>query len=124
MDTQECEPPDQSAIKTDLCLDFSRQWACALVNKALVELEREYTRCGKLAVFQSLSPFMVRQVPEGYYAELSVRLNMTEGSLRVAMHRIIRRFGELLRAEVACTVADPDLVEDELRDVIGAWAHS
>jgi RNA polymerase sigma-70 factor (ECF subfamily) len=46
---------------------------------------------------------------------------MTEGSLRIAMHRLRIRFGELLRGEVAQTVADPADVDDELRDVIKSW---
>ena len=64
---------------------------------------------------------MTRPAPTGHYAEVGARLRMTEGSLRIAMHRLRIRFGELLRGEVAQTVADPADVDDELRDVIKSW---
>jgi RNA polymerase sigma-70 factor (ECF subfamily) len=77
-----------------------------------------------LALFQTLSPYLARPVPDGFYSQQSQSLAMTEGSLRVAMHRLIRRFGEMLRSEVAGTVSNPSLVEDELRAVIEAWARA
>lgn len=124
LDQPDCgEVPDDSAMPAP-SLEFARDWACALVNKAMDDLEHEYRRCHKLPLFHVLSPFMARPVPEGFYDQQSSRLNMTEGALRVAMHRIIRRFGELLRAQVASTVASPELIEDELREVIQAWARS
>jgi len=109
-------------VEQAVSLEFAREWACELVRKALEELQREYSRCGKLATFQSLAPFLARPVPEGYYLEQSRKLQMEEGALRVAMHRLVHRFAKALRTEVAGTVSRPELIEDELREVIQVWA--
>jgi RNA polymerase sigma-70 factor (ECF subfamily) len=103
-------------------LDYERRWACALVERAFAALRDEYARSNKLELFNVLSPFLTRPVPPGYYEESAVQLRMTEGALKVAMHRLLPRFGELLRREVANTVAGPELVDTELREVLKAWA--
>lgn len=104
-------------------IEFDRLWACALVEKALAALEQEYSRCGKRELFQTLSPFMTGPVPAGFYADAATKSHMTEGALRIAMHRLLQRFGELLRAEVVNTVADSEDVDEELREVLKAWGQ-
>jgi len=119
----EGQPGPEPTLDPTALLEFDRQWACALVQKALAAVEQDYGRCDKTDLFQALSPYMVCPVPVGHYADASARLNMTEGALRVAMHRLLRRFGELLRVQVAWTVAGPEAVDEELREVLKAWAR-
>ncbi len=104
-------------------VEFDRLWAGALVEKALGALQEDYGRCGKAELFQRLSPLMTCPVPAGLYAELAASLGMSEGAVRVALHRLVHRFGELLRGEVAQTVADPKDIDEELREVLKAWSR-
>jgi DNA-directed RNA polymerase specialized sigma24 family protein len=103
--------------------EFDRLWGCVVADKAFALLKDEYRRCGKADFFETLSPFMTRPIPAGFYADAAPRLNTTEGALRIALHRLLQRFGELLRAEVAQTVAEPAQVDDELREVLMAWSR-
>jgi len=113
----------ESTVERDPAIDFDRLWACALVEKALAALANEYARCGKDNIFRELSRFLTRPVEPGYYAEIAGPLRMTEGALRIAMHRLVQRFGELLRFEVAQTVTDAASVDEELRDILRSWAQ-
>jgi RNA polymerase sigma-70 factor (ECF subfamily) len=61
-----------------------------------------------------------RSVP---YAEIAVRMDTTEGAIKVAVHRLRQRYRELLRAEISSTVASPAEVEDELRNLFAALAN-
>jgi DNA-directed RNA polymerase specialized sigma24 family protein len=113
----------EPAAEHDPAIDFDRLWTCAIVEKAIDTLSNEYARCGKDNIFIALSPFLTRPVEPGCYAEMAGRLRMTEGALRIAMHRLVLRFGELLRLEVAQTVTDPASVDEELRDILRSWAR-
>ena len=112
-----------SGSPIDPALEFERLWACSLVERALEALKNEYGRAGKDALFATLSQFMSRPVPPNFYAEAAPQLQMTEGALRTAMTRFLHRFGDVLRAEVEATVAEPSDVGDELREILKAWAR-
>jgi DNA-directed RNA polymerase specialized sigma24 family protein len=112
----------EASSQYDPLTEFDRRWAAALVERSLSLLRDEYTRCGKSPLFNVLSPFMTRPVTAGFYAQAAAEFRTSEGALRISMHRLLQRFGELLRAEVAHTVADPASAEDELREVLKAWA--
>ena len=111
------------ALETEPTPEFERLWACALVEKALAALKQEYIRNEKPRLFVTLLPFMTRPVPPGFYERAAADLQMTEGALRTARTRFLQSFGELLRAEVLATVGEPTDVEDELRQVLKAWAR-
>jgi RNA polymerase sigma-70 factor (ECF subfamily) len=98
---------------------FDRRWALALIERALGRLESEYARAGKAAVFAALKPALGgdRGVP---YADLARTLGISEGAVKVAMHRLRARAGELIRDEVAQTVGSPEEVDDELRLLFAA----
>ena len=102
---------------------FERKWARQLVDRATRILEEEYRRCDKELLFASLFPYVTRPVPIGFYAEAAVRLNMSESALKVALHRLIPRFGQVLRGEVALTVSSVEMIDEELREIIKAWAN-
>ena len=92
---------------------FERRWAHALLKTALDALRKSYEADEALRVFEALRGSLVGTSDDSYRV-IAADLGMTEGALKVAAHRLRRRFGRALRAEVARTV-DPSEVEDELR---------
>jgi RNA polymerase sigma factor (sigma-70 family) len=101
---------------------FERRWATALLGQVLARLKQEHLNAGKAALFTQLEPALTREVPAGWYAASAAHLAMTEGAIKVALHRMRRRFGELLRSEVAHTVSTPEEVDEEIRCLFAAVA--
>jgi RNA polymerase sigma-70 factor (ECF subfamily) len=97
---------------------YDRGWAAVLLERALAALKAEFERSGKLDLFERLKVFVWGDKRALSYAEMAVQLNMTEGAVKVAVHRLRQRYGDLLRAEVAQTVSTPDEVNEELRYLI------
>jgi RNA polymerase sigma-70 factor (ECF subfamily) len=109
------EPPDaETPEKT-----FERTWALSVLDHALEHLRRDYTAAGKETWFDGLKGAVWGGGDESH-AELARRLNSTEGAIRVAVHRLRRRFREELRTEIAATLDDPAEVDDELRYLLTA----
>ena len=102
---------------------FERRWAITIIEQVLTRLKNEYTAAGKADVFVKLEPGLTGEVMPGLYADWSAALNMSEGAVKVALHRLRRRFGELLRSEVAYTVADPAEVAEEIRYLLAAISN-
>jgi DNA-directed RNA polymerase specialized sigma24 family protein len=94
---------------------FDRRWALALLEGVLARLEEEFQREGKGAVFAALSGSLAAQRTALPYADLASRLGMGEGAVRVAVHRLRQRYRQLLREEVANTVASPEEVDAEMQ---------
>jgi RNA polymerase sigma factor (sigma-70 family) len=94
---------------------FERQWALALLDRVLRRLGDEHSDPSKRIQFDVLQPFLSLDRDTANYADAAARLNSTESALRVAAHRLRKRYRELLRDEIAHTVATPDEVEDELK---------
>lgn len=102
---------------------FDQGWAATLVRRVLEELRREQEQRGKAAIFAGLQPFLTGEpVAEGY-ERLGRELELEPGTVKVTLHRLRRRFGELLRHEVAHTVERPEDVEAELRHLLAAIAE-
>ena len=99
---------------------FNRRWALTLLEQVLTNLEEEMHQSGKTAQFETLKPYLTGDGPQLSYAETAIRLGMSEGAVKVAVHRLRRRFRELAREEVAETVASPAEIDDELRYLRGA----
>lgn len=93
---------------------FERQWALTLLHRVVDQLQAEYVDRGKSELFDRCRTFLVSPSESSGYADTAKQLNMTEGALRVAVHRLRERYRELLRNEVAGTIADDQTVEDEL----------
>jgi RNA polymerase sigma-70 factor (ECF subfamily) len=87
-------------------------------------LQREYEAEGKGALFKELKACLTGAGSSLPYADLAVRLNMPENTVKTSVHRLRRRYRELLRAEVAHTVASPADTEEELRCLFRALAAS
>lgn len=94
---------------------YERQWALALIERALGLLRAEYAAAGKAAVFDELKALITG---EGDYRHAVAALGMNEGAARVAVHRMRRRYRDLLTAEIAETVSDPAAIQDEIRHLI------
>jgi RNA polymerase sigma factor (sigma-70 family) len=99
---------------------FDRSWALTLLGRVLDQLGREYDEAGKAATFEALRGVLDGASDPSPYAEVAARLGATEGAARVAAHRLRRRYGELLRREIASTLAEPADIDDEIRDLFAA----
>jgi RNA polymerase sigma-70 factor (ECF subfamily) len=99
---------------------FERSWALAVLGRALARLQEEYAARGRSRVFERLEATLVAGRSEVSYRELASDLSMTEGAVKVAVHRLRRGFREALRREVSETVGSADELEDELRGLIAA----
>jgi RNA polymerase sigma-70 factor (ECF subfamily) len=99
---------------------YQRRWAILLLDRVLSSLREDYARMGKEMLFDRLRIFLTGEQTNRPYAEVAAELEMTEGALKVAIHRLRRRYREILRAEIAQTVERPDDVDDELRQLFDA----
>ena len=103
---------------------FDRTWALVLLGRVLERIREEYRLAGQPLTFEVLSPVLTDGSRAVSYATLAARLGMTEGAVRVAVHRLRRRYGERLREEIAATVDEPAEVDDEIRDLFAALDQS
>jgi len=103
---------------------FDRQWAVVLLETVLTRLEQEYRASGKGEQFGVLKQALTGASDAQPYAQLAIALGATEGAIKVAVHRLRRRYRELLEAEIAQTVASPDDAAAELQDLFRALAES
>ena len=93
---------------------FEQNWALALLNSVYEQLRREHQENGKGALFDALKFCLTGDRASVPYSELAARLNVSETALKVTVHRLRQRYRELLREEVAHTVAGENEVEEEL----------
>lgn len=108
--------PDPKAVVTDTF--FDRQWAHALVNRALCALAAEAATEGKSEHFSHLKPWLLGEVQSLSQADAARALSLSEGAVKVAIHRLRKRFREVVKAEIAETLSDPALVQEELRYLV------
>jgi RNA polymerase sigma-70 factor (ECF subfamily) len=100
---------------------YERRWALALLEKVAFRLRQEYDRRGKLRLFDELKALLAGEDSTTSYREIAARLGITEGAVKVAVHRLRRSYGELLREEVLQTVKEPDDVEEEIQALFDAF---
>jgi RNA polymerase sigma-70 factor (ECF subfamily) len=93
---------------------FEQQWALSLVQRVIDDLRIEQTLAGKAETFDVLLPLMCGERQEESYRDAAAALGTTPGAVRVAVHRLRRRFRSMLVAEIAGTVADVEQVDGEL----------
>jgi RNA polymerase sigma-70 factor (ECF subfamily) len=99
---------------------FDHQWALALLDVVLGWVRKEYTDSGRDELFVGLKDTLTGGRSEIPYRELAARMGMSEGAVKVAAHRLRQRYRELLREEIANTVAGPEDVEEELQHLFAA----
>lgn len=110
--------PDQNTPETL----FERQWVFTLLRRVLESLNAECEAAGKGQLFADLRLHLQGERSGLSYAEVATRHSMTEGAVKVAVHRLRQRYGQLLREEIARTVGSPDEVDEELRRFIAVSA--
>jgi RNA polymerase sigma factor (sigma-70 family) len=110
----------QNALAPDRLYD--RQWAMTLLERTLTRLEAEHERLGKSAEFAVLSPALTAERGDIPYTAMAAQLGHNETAVRMAVHRLRKRFREVFREEIAQTVADPSEVEAEIRHLLAALA--
>jgi RNA polymerase sigma-70 factor (ECF subfamily) len=103
--------PEEKATPESL---FERGWALAMLNGVLARLEEEYRREGKQAWMQAMSAALTTDRGALDYADIAGRLEITETAARVAVHRLRKRYRQLIRSEVASTVSTPEEVDAEM----------
>ena len=103
---------------------FDRQWALTLLDEVLRKLEAEYEREGKRDLFAALRKTLAGARESQPYAELSASLGMSESAVKMAVHRLRKRYRDLIQEEIANTVAQPEEVGLEMRHLFGALAGS
>jgi DNA-directed RNA polymerase specialized sigma24 family protein len=113
--------PDPAAVVPDEV--FDREWAFTIMANALAAVQRELAADGKAAQFDVLKPWLAGDSTGCSSVEAAARLGISEGALKVAIHRLRKRFRELVKSEIARTVTDPSLVANELRYLVDILAR-
>jgi RNA polymerase sigma factor (sigma-70 family) len=99
---------------------FEEQWALAVLERVLARLRKEHVQKRQEPQFDRLKPFLTGDQDRSAYHQSAIELNTSEGAVKTAVHRLRRRYAELLRLEIAATVADPGDVKDEIRSLLAA----
>jgi RNA polymerase sigma factor (sigma-70 family) len=110
------EPADHSTAEKI----YERRWALTVLENAMLALEAEYKNARKHPLFLELRPFISGDDSDLSYPDLAARLGMTEGAIRVAVHRLRERYGQSVRAEIAKIVQRSDEMEEELQHLFAA----
>ena len=108
------EPQDDTTPETL----YHREWAQTVFDRVLSRLQGELTSAGKAHIFDALQPHVTNDDDAGSYRDAAATLRMSEGAVRVAVHRLRRRFRDLLRAEVAESVSAEQSVGEEVQQLI------
>lgn len=101
---------------------YDREWAVTLLDRVLHRLQAECDADGKGPLFARLKPYLTSGAGEIPYSQAAEQLGLNEGAVRVTVHRLRRRYRELLREEIAHTLSDPSQAEEELRSLFAAFA--
>ena len=101
---------------------FERSWALTVLDQALNRLAAEASSKNKQELFKHLKAYLATDKRSVPYHKMAEMLNVSEGAVKVAMHRLRKRYRELLRDEIAQTVAAEDQIDQEIRDLFMALA--
>lgn len=99
---------------------FERRWALSVLGRVMTRLRADFADLGKAPLFEKMSVFLNGDPDGAHYEVLAAELGMSSGALRVAVHRMRRRYRNILRAEIAETVSTPEEVDDEIRFLLSA----
>ena len=120
-ETEACSVPDAGVLSPDAA--FDRQWTLTVVAHALEALRLECATEGRADFFEQVKPWLTGDAAHGDQAALAASGGLNANALKVAVHRLKRRFRRLLKAEVAGTLDDPALVEAEMRALFAALGN-
>ncbi len=110
--------PDAGVLMPDAA--FDRQWALTVVARALAALRRECATEGRGDFFEQVKPWLTGEAARGDQLALAASCGLNLNALKVAVHRLKRRFRQLVKAEVAGTLNDPRLIEGEMQALFAA----
>jgi RNA polymerase sigma factor (sigma-70 family) len=99
---------------------FERYWALTLLECVLQDLRAQYTREGKAQLFDRLKGFLTGAAPDASYAQAGAVMSMSEGAVKVATHRLRKRYRNLLRQHISQTVATENEIDQEIRELFVA----
>ena len=110
--------PERHALAPDEF--FDRQWALALIDRASAALAQEHATAGQAETFAQLQPWLTGDAAHGDHGPAARSLGISEGALRIAVHRLRRRFRHLVKAEIAQTLDNPRAVDEEMQHLFAA----
>ena len=84
------------------------------------QLRKECAAARKDELFETLRVYLIGDTGGKTYQEIAAQLNMSDGAVKVTVHRLRRRFGELVREQIARTLESPDEIDDEIRQLFAA----
>lgn len=99
---------------------YERRWALTLLDRVVARLQAEQAAAGRGAVFEQLKEFLTSPGRGTPYSELAARLGLSEGAVKVAIHRLRQRYRELLEEEISHTVSTPGEIQEERRHLLSA----
>ncbi|HZN66986.1 MAG TPA: hypothetical protein VFB66_16970 [Tepidisphaeraceae bacterium] len=121
LDVQDAEARYSVEPSHDVTADrlFDRQWALTVLELALEDLGRQYAKDGKEEIFRLLKPFLSGGTGADYRAA-GASLGLGEGAVRVVVHRMRKRYRDLLREQILRTVESPEQVDEEIQHLFEA----
>jgi RNA polymerase sigma factor (sigma-70 family) len=102
---------------------FERYWALTVLDRTLTRLKAESVLADKQELFDRLKGYLTAEKGSVPYRDAAAELNMTEGAVKAAVHRLRVRYRQLLRNEIAQTVANEEQIDEEIRDLFTALAN-
>ena len=122
MDAGDTEARFQRELAHDQTPDkaFEQSWAAILLEAVLLALKREYITNGRSGLFDALQPYLAGDRGTAPYSKTAAQLGLGESGVKMSVLRLRRRFGELLRAEIASTVSSPEEIDEEIRCLFAA----
>jgi RNA polymerase sigma-70 factor (ECF subfamily) len=121
-DTAETRYGHEPVDKTTPEQNYERRWALTLLDTVLQRLRSEYEREGRAELFAALHSCLVGDRTDQPYAELAGKLGVSESAVKSTVHRLRQRYRQLLRDEIAQTVAEPGEIDEELHHLFAALA--
>lgn len=117
-DTAETRYHEEPTTIQDAEQIYERRWALTLLDQTLARLRKEYESTGKGRLFEALKPCLVDLPGEQSSQQMAHAAGLSDGAVRVAVHRLRCRYREIFREEIAQTVAHPEEIEDEIKHLM------
>ena len=102
---------------------FEKSWALTVLDRTMDRLEAEMAKKNRQKLFEHLKVYLTAEKEDIPYQDMATKLHRTEGSIRVAVHRLRRQYRKLLRDEIAQTVDGEDQIDEEMGSLFAALAH-
>ena len=102
---------------------FERRWALALLDRVLSRLRQENQNAGRAELFAVLSNHLAGQPTDASLAEVAEALQMSAEAVRIALHRLRKRYRRILQSEIAETISSPDGIDEEIRCLFRALSY-